>query len=641
MALGLVGCGGLGAAGVSIVAVVVGLFYFGYLGGGRFVGETAVSDGRAAAIGELDADGVKLELPEQTFEDGARVKMRRVPKRTAGATDATLFTLADDPVDITLEGHDFTRTGQPVTLRFRLPESVIRGLEDESFVQLGYYFGGEWLLQPMDAVDLDAGTATATLYHFSTQVPVQLTRKKVRDEVAQDLATAEWEKKHNQRALKQAVQGTLEEIIIKMTRVKDPSVIQAIVEEAAKENTVTSLLMSGLKYEKDPTGAEAELATTLGGIALKVVAKKAGASKVEYGDEAGVFAGMVQGGTAGAEDDYEEMAKTLAKAVIGTNAIGRLFMAAAKVTEVSIASWKKNGIEEWYQAFKEGADGKYGFTDVSAGEFDRIVEQSGAIATRIQIEAVAQHCARYGVDEKSLSGERRNAIGNEALQKLKQSFISRRDQEAEIAEMKTFYTKLLDGFEKHGVDEVGDDQATFENLTYAERLQRYHNITRTILELTGRKVTRNGETDDEYISERDLAYALRGWTQSRQKGLDYLTQMGLIERQADRVKPVTVTATGQYRYGSNALNVLSISISFTNVGATQPGQGGVTGSAVDQTDGNVFRISGTFAGGPNGAMTLLANGETLRTRLVAGKTLTVPVYGTLTVKNPGAFAGME
>ena len=55
----------------------------------------------------------------------------------------------------------------------------------------------------------------------------------------------------------------------------------------------------------------------------------------------------------------------------------------------------------------------------------------------------------------------------------------------------------------------------------------------------------------------------------------------------------------------------------------------------------VYPISGTFAGGPNGAMTLRANGQVFRTRLIGGKTLTVPVYGTLTVQNPGAFAGME
>jgi hypothetical protein len=66
------------------------------------------------------------------------------------------------------------------------------------------------------------------------------------------------------------------------------------------------------------------------------------------------------------------------------------------------------------------------------------------------------------------------------------------------------------------------------------------------------------------------------------------------------------------------------------------GQGGVTGRAVDGIGGKVYPIQGIFAGGPNGAMTITANGETFRTRLSQGRTITAG-RSTLTVKNPGAF----
>ncbi len=629
--------GGLGVLGS------LGFWYFSSRGVTKTpIGAVGVSAKAPATLGSLEQHGVRVELPAGAFASSGRVTLSKEEGDVSEGVDSERFALVGTPIDVSLDGRAFTRTDEPVTVSFRLPSGLREQLEDPDALRLAYRFAGEWHLQRMDHVDLEVGVASTRLRHFSEISPAAAKKKEIRSEVSQDIATGLWEQQHNKKAFTQAMHGPIEQLIVKMTGVRDPSVIKAIVDEAAGTTAVTSLLKSGAEAYLDGrnrTAAEAELATKLAEVSLNYLARKAGNVEADFGGEVGMAAALVQGGTAGGMGNYEMAAKELAKGVIGTTALGKLVLAATKVTEVSIAAWKRNGIEEMYQAYKEGANGLYGF-DVTAGDFATVLEQSAAVERQVRLDAVAEYCRVHAVGESELSALQLESIKRRAIERLRASFEARRAEESQIAEMKRFYDRLLDEFEDVDLDATAMRRDSFSALTYEQRLHRYHQISKSILGLTGKRINFSGDSYGDFISDNDLTQAMRKWIGSKEEALEFLRSKGLMPEEI-RVVPIQVTATGVHRYGPKPKQVLTISVRFTNTGSQQPGHGAVSGRAIDALDGEVIPISGSFSGGPNGSFTVTADGETIQAQLSAGRTITVPGYGTLTVQNPSAFDAWE
>ncbi len=606
------------------------------------IGSVELTQGVAATLGSLEAHKVTVQLPAGTFDKPGRVVLGTFGKVPTAEVDPSKFELLATPFAIHLENHDSVRTGQPVTVTFKLPKAVQNQLEDREAVRLAYRYQGKWHLQPMGKVDLQQGLATVSLHHFSDIAPAAAKKKQIQSEVAKALATRKWEQEHNRKATKKAVEGPLEQLIVKMTGVKDPSVIKAIVDEAANTTAVTSLMKSGTEAYLDgrnKTAAEAALATKLAEISLNYLAKKGGNLEADFGNETGLAAGLVEGGTHAGSGDLTEAAKVMAKAVIGTTAFGKLFTAAAHITEVSIAAFKNNGVEEMYEAYRDGADGLYGF-DVDAGNFDQLLAQSSGVVRQVRIDAVSEYCRVHGIEASQLSASRTQQIQAQAIERLRRSFESRKAEEAAIAKQSQFYERLLGTFERFELDKTAVRRDSFANLSYEYRLYRYQQISLSILQLTGKKVNFAGESYDQFISDHDLVEAMRKWLSSQKEALEFLRAKGLLPAEPS-LSPIAVTASGTIRYGTKPKEVLRVSVRFTNVGAQVPGQGAVSGTATDATDGEVYAIEGTFTGGPNGTMTVTADGDTYHAQVSGGRTIIVPKVGQLTIDNPSAFAGLE
>lgn len=641
--IGVLGVLGL-VLSVGFVGLVGGLGFWLYRAertAAKVIDTIAVAQGLTATIGSLDAHGVTVELPSGTFDKAGTVSLSASGGSRDAGVDPSKFELLASPFTIHLEGRDSVRTLQPATVTFKLPAQVQTQLEDREAIRLAYRYKGQWHLQPMEQVDLQRGIAKVTLHHFSDIVPAAAKKKLIRSEVAQSLATGKWEQEHNRNATKRAAQGPLEQLIVKMTGVKDPSVIKAIVDEAAGTTAVTSLMKSGAQAYldgRDKTGAEAELATKLAEISINYLARKGGNLEADFGNETALTAAIVQGGTQGGLGDVSGAAKVMAKAVIGTTALGKVFIAATNVTEVTIAAFKNNGVEEMYEAYRDGADGLYGF-NVDAGDFEGLLAQSPGVIRQVRIDAVSEYCRVHEMDAAHLSPAKLEQIQSLAIERLKRSFESRRAEEGEIAERSKFYERLLSTFERFELDATALRRDSFANISYEQRLHRYHQISQSILELTGKTVNFSGDSYDKFISDHDLVEAMRKWLSSKKEALDFLRAKGLMPVEPS-VTPVTVTASGQIRYGKQPKEVLRVSIRFTNVGAQVQGQGAVSGSATDATDGEVYAIQGTFTGGPNGTMTVTANGETYHAQVLQGRTVNVPKVGSLSIQNPSAFDGL-
>jgi hypothetical protein len=641
---GMLGILGL-VVSISFVGLVGALGFWLYRGdrtAATIIGTIEAAQGVAATIGSLDAHGVTVELPSGTFNTAGKISLGTSGGSRDTGVDPSKFELLTTPFAIHLEGRGSVRTLQPVTVKFKLPARVQAQLEDREAIRLAYRYQGKWHLQPTEQVDLQQGLATVVLHHFSEIAPAAAKKGQMRSEVAQALATGKWEQEHNRKATKKAVQGPLEQLIVKMTGVKDPTVIKAIVDEAAGTTAVTSLMKSGAQAYldgRDKTAAEAELATKLAEISLNYLARKAGNLEADFGNETALAAAIVQGGAQGGMGDVSGAAKVMAKAVIGTTAVGKVFVAATNVTEVAIAAFKNNGVAEMYEAYRDGASGLYGF-NVEAGDFEGLLSQSPGVIRQVRIDAVSEYCRVHETDASRLSEGKIQQIQSLAVERLKRSFESRRAEESEITQRSKFYERLLGTFERFELDVTATRRDSFANLSYEQRLHRYHQISQSILDLTGKTVNFSGDSYDKFISDHDLVEAMRKWLSSKKEAMDFLRAKGLVPAEPS-VTPVAVTASGQIRYGKQPKAVLRVTIRFTNVGAQVQGQGAVSGSATDAADGEVYAIQGAFTGGPNGTMTVMANGDTYHAQVSGGRTVNVPKLGSLTIENPSAFDGLK
>ena len=118
-------------------------------------------------VGELESLGAVAEFDASAFAAAAQISVSQAKSSDFPKPDASRFEVADTGFDFSVAGEDYYRPNEPVTVTFKLTPDMIDSLEDEGFLQIAYYFSGEWYLMDAQNVDLEQGTATVELYHFS------------------------------------------------------------------------------------------------------------------------------------------------------------------------------------------------------------------------------------------------------------------------------------------------------------------------------------------------------------------------------------------------------------------------------------------------------------------------------------------
>ena len=470
-------------------------------------------------LGNLEECSVLVILPMGTFDEETKVTLTRVKKGNYSKPDESRFELAMSPTDISLEEADYIRTGRPVSITFKLDEEFLSEIEDESFVQVADYFDGEWYLQPAKSVDLNNGIVEAEIYHFSWLAPVKLTKKEIQGQKAAQLAIEQFERENNTKVVADINKTYLKKIISKITGVEDTAVLEAIVSSIANENDYTSLMISADKG--DLTGFSTKMAETVA---------KSLENAAKIGDNATLIAATFQAIGFAYEGDTEDAAKAISNALLESTTFGKMIKATIAVGEATITTWKKNGIEEIYQAYKNGAKGGWMGFNVDKGDFEGALSQSSAIERQINIDAVKSYCNIHGVKEDSLSSKQLDDIKADAIKKLEEQFKTRLSQEGEIAVNQEYYEKLFETFEENEVDFNAKMDESFKGLTYEQRLQRYYTVAQNIIDMTGKKLTFNDSYGDDEIPAYKLAMAIRYWYHDPPKvdAIAYLKEEGLL-----------------------------------------------------------------------------------------------------------------
>ena len=477
------------------------------------------SDTTVVTIGDLSVDNISVDIENGTFAQPSDIALTVLDEPPAAA-DAQRFSQAANAIELTLVGADYTRTDKPVKISFRLDEDARTTVEDEGFIQISYYFNGQWYLQPADSVDLDTGIVEASIYHFSPFMPVKLTREEVQAQTAEQLALSEFQRENNISEVQAASRTYLQQIITEATGVTDTAALQALTEYIASDNDFLSLMITADKGDY----------TAFSTKAAEMVAKKINTAAV-IGDNATLIAGAFEAAGYIYEGDAQGAAEAVSKALLNSHPFGKLLTTAIAVTDATIKSWKANGIEEMYQAYKNGAEeGWFGF-NVEKGNFEQALEQSSAIERQIHIDAVKSYCNIHGVTEGSLSNEQLEQIKKDAIALLKQQFETRVEQDAQITEKTDYYKNLLEAFEEYGVDDSVKLNDSFDGLTYEERLYRYNTVAQQIFNMTGKKITfSQGLYGEDEIPAYVVASAIKFWYHDppKEQAIKYLKEEGFL-----------------------------------------------------------------------------------------------------------------
>jgi hypothetical protein len=472
-------------------------------------------------VGELDTLGAEAEFDSTAFDADAQISISEAKSSDFPKPDESRFELAETGYDFKLEGADYYRPNGKVTVTFKLSQDMVDSLEDEGFLQIAYYFEGKWYLMHPESVDLEQKTASVGLFHFSWGFPVKLTKEEIRDQKAGELAEKKFNDQYNLGQISSQGKTDIEKMISEVTGVTDTAALNAIAEYMMNENDFTSLALADNKG--DMTGFSTKMA--------EVVAKSINEAAM-IGENATLISGAFQAAGYIWEGDAQGAAESVANALLDSTAYGKLIKLTITVTDASIKSWKANGIEEMFQAYKNGADdGWFGY-HVEKGNFDEALQQSAAIQRQIEIDAVKAYCNAHGKKEGELTSGELADIKSKAISELEEKFKARIEKEAQIEKDKEYYKKLLNTFEKNGVDDsVTIRVDMMDALTYEQRMESYVRVADKIIELTGgKKIEFDGLVDDTEIPAHVVTTAIKKWygENGEKEAKDYLREQGYI-----------------------------------------------------------------------------------------------------------------
>lgn len=483
--------------------------------------QTTVMKNQASKVGDLNVQQIEASFDAEAFPEGTQIMISLADSSHFDAPKDAGFELGSTGYDFTLEGVTDVRPESKVKVTFKLDDSMLQSLEDEGFFQVAYFFENKWYLHDVDSLDMTNGSATLYLYHFSWLFPVKLSKEELREQTAQAMAEKAFNDANNLDIIQNDGKSDLEKLISQATGVTDTKALEAIAEYMLNEDDFTSLLLSDNKG--DYTSYSTKMA--------EMVAKKMN-SAAKIGSSATLIAGAFQAAGYAWELDAQGAAESIANALMDSSPYGKFLKLSIKVTDETIKSWKKNGIEEMYQAYKNGADdGWFGY-HVDKENFEDVLDQSAAIERQISIDAISSYCKIYDKKEEDLSPSDLQTIKDDAIKALKQKFEKRLEKEADIAASQEYFKNLLDAFEDNGVDSSLTIKIPLLNdMTYEQRLESYERVTKTLLAMVGdKKIEFDGLVDDSEIPAHVITTALKKWYEEdgENKVKDYLREAGYL-----------------------------------------------------------------------------------------------------------------
>lgn len=503
--------------------------------------EQNISVDKVHQIGQIEKTGWAVTVPQNTFDETITLSMSVVSRTDSKVYESSEFTLLGTPLELKVTGKENVRLNQPVKVTIQIPSQLVKDLAKEELFY-GYYYDGKWEYFVPDNIDLEKGTATFDIHHFSRIGFGRPSEQKQIETFAKDIATRQWE-----------IEAAKQEYLSATSTQFDALFSQMGVKTKAARNK----LMADIVSYVDPSGvgyfdfiAQSTLSLSQGkdgnlafenkmkefvGKALLDVARRDPStlsSKVNVIGNLASAAGAIAGGDNKAA--LEHIANMLNGAVpLSQLAASTSAYVKAKAAE-AIEYWTRNEIEKAYQVYKTGSGGKWGYSnDVLKGDFDTIFTLLGGGQRQMDIKIIQQYCEARGKKESDLSQADRARIIASAREALKNNFDKRILADQEIEKRKLWEESFIEELKKQGLLSAYTNQGYFgidkrgANFDINVRLSRLYAIKASVLNMMDADQT--AKIQDEF-----LVKAIARWIDcSEKKDIDsfykYMRDMGYIK----------------------------------------------------------------------------------------------------------------
>jgi hypothetical protein len=280
----------------------------------------------AVTVGSIEKYGIEILIPAGALPEKNTFSLKLA--ESSPQSDPAVGSPLHTPVEINIDG-DIKRFAEPIEVTFKLTEEQWGSYENPGDIHIGYHDGYQWVYLTPHRIDAENLTVTFKTYHCSQIYPSVAEKDEMKRQMAKAMAIESTTIDKNAE-LRKTTESLVKSV---MGPTVDKSLLRDIVEGMMDQNDFTQLG----KAVANGNTAEVEaqfLSTYTQVVANTLWAYAKNADDLgDLGGNLGLVGSFGASAAHFANGDYEEVAKELARGIISTNPVGKLFTTAVNVTE--------------------------------------------------------------------------------------------------------------------------------------------------------------------------------------------------------------------------------------------------------------------------------------------------------------------
>ncbi len=552
----------------------------------------ADTNGKGTTVGSVAENGFSIHVAEGAFsQDGTLTVTPFDEKKFAKIENKSAYEFLSTPVEIDCDAYSGGFFAEDVVYTVPMPKDT----DDLGRYVFGYFeeeTGEVRYLEP-DSYDLENGTMSVVLPHFSSWFGAKLTKEQEKElfleKYSMQLAIEESEQKRAAAELEPYVQAKVK--ALGLTEQATADLVQSTLNymsgcfKDAEGNKIDWKETAGKAitsvargvYEKDPETIQSGLEDTLNGALMHAWEENKFNDKIDkvLGSE---FAGgavgtllsssngvarmagrLMEGDVKGAAEELGGVMQNVHPSVELCTKSANLLLA---LGNTSMVYWKSNMVDEMYNIYKNGAEGLFGIEVEPQNKKSFLAyfnnEYGGISAYRCvsrfyNLDKIAEVCERYGWDEKTyneLSEEKKAIFNKRAQDSLMEYFELRAKQEKRAEEIKELESRNIDSMlnpyygalnSRYYREFFGEESESDYSMT--NRLERLVNVRRFISQYIDLNRLEWLSDDPECTNMGDL---LNEWVMLASKNpksvaidefIKFLKEQGLLNKEFDFDEP--------------------------------------------------------------------------------------------------------
>ena len=548
----------------------------------------ADTNGKGTTVGSVAENGFSVHVADGAFsQDGTLTVTPFDEQKLSKIENKSAYEFLSTPVEVKCDAYSGGFFAEDVVYTVPMPKDA----DDLGRYVFGYFeeeTGEVRYLEP-DSYDLENGTMSVVLPHFSSWFGAKLTKEQEKElfleKYSMQLAIEESEQKRAAAELEPYVQAKVK--ALGLTEQATADLVQSTLNymsgcfKDAEGNKIDWKETAGKAitsvargvYEKDPETIQSGLEDTLNGALMHAWEENKFNDKIDkvLGSE---FAGgavgtllsssngvarmagrLMEGDVKGAAEELGGVMQNVHPSVELCTKSANLLLA---LGNTSMVNWKSNMVDEMYNIYKNGATGLFGI-EVQPQNKESFLkyfnnEYGGISAYRCvsrfyNLDKIAEICERYGWDEKTyneLSEEKKAIFNKRAQDSLMEYFELRLKQEKRAEEIKELESRNIDSMlnpyygalnSRYYREFFGEESESDYSMT--NRLERLVNVKRFISQYIDMNRLEWLSKDPECTNMGDL---LNKWIMLASKNkksvaidefIKYLKEIDLLRKEFD------------------------------------------------------------------------------------------------------------